>query len=233
MSPNETLRDPSAETEDEQRRPFWAVGLALLGFVIVVLAGGFVLDRQLRPRVGIEPAPATAPAGVATAVRTESTAGPASSATSVPAVASGDAVLPKVRVANSPLEREVEEVYFRYLQIYSHAVLNLDTSRLDEVLDGQALQLVTEEVSDRKARGRPLQVVADDYLIAFGPVTETNATLLNEYTSRSFVVDINTKQPLPRTSPPTRIRQVYVFRKVNGIWQIVDGTQDVLDEAGR
>lgn len=136
-------------------------------------------------------------------------------------------------MATSPLEREIEDAYYRYLQVYSDAVLNLDTSRLSEVLDGEALRSVAEEVDDRKASGRPLKVIEDDRLIAFGPVTETQASLIDEYTSRSVVVDANTKQPLPRTSPPTRIRQTYVFRKLDGTWKIVDGTREILGEANR
>jgi hypothetical protein len=111
--------------------------------------------------------------------------------------------------------------------------LSLDTSRLSEVLGGEALRSVTEEVNDRKANGRPLKVIEDDRLLAFGPVTETQASLIDEYTSRSVVVDMHTSQPLARKSPPTWIRQTYVFRKVDGTWRIVDGTREVLGEANR
>jgi hypothetical protein len=133
-------------------------------------------------------------------------------------------------VATSPLEREIEDAFYRYLQVYGESVLKLDTSRLPEVLDGPALQSVIEEVSDRKARGRPLKVIEDDRLVGFGSVGETQASVLDEYTSRSVIVDANTNQPLPRTSPPTRVRQTYVFRKINGVWKIVDGTREVLGE---
>src|SRR5579885_3093833 len=106
MSPDESpsRRDTGTEATSDPRRPWWPVGLALLGLVAVVLVGG----------VGAAPTAA--------------------------------ATLPGVRVATSPLEREIEDAYYRSLQVYSDALLNLDTSRLSEVLDGEALRSVAEEV---------------------------------------------------------------------------------------
>ncbi len=237
MSPDESLsrRDTGTEATSDPRRPWWPVGLALLGLVAVVLVGAVLLDRQLRPRVGVDPTPAVPAAAQTPSVLPSPTALTTASPTvsGVATVPTATATLPGVRVATSPLEREIEDAYYRYLQVYSDAVLNLDTSRLSEVLDGEALRSVAEEVDDRKASGRPLKVIEDDRLIAFGPVTETQASLIDEYTSRSVVVDANTKQPLPRTSPPTRIRQTYVFRKLDGTWKIVDGTREILGEANR
>ena len=237
MNPDERLsrRGTGTEATSAPRRPWWPVGLALLGLVAVVLVGAVLLDRQLRPRVGVEPTPAVPAAAQTPSVLPSPTALTTASPTvgGVAAAPTATATLPRVRVATSPLEREIEDAYYRYLQVYSDAVLNLDTSRLSEVLDGEALRSVTEEVDDRKAKGRPLKVIEDDRLIAFVPVAETQASLIDEYTSRSVVVDANTKQPLPRTSPPTRIRQTYVFRKLDGTWKIVDGTREILGEANR
>jgi hypothetical protein len=211
------------------RRPYWVVGLALLAFVIVVLVGGYLLGTRLRPPVGIEPPP-PAPIGASPTV-----APTAASATGTAPAPSGSTPAPSEltaggHVASSPSEQEVEDTYYRYLQIYGDAAINLDTSHLSEVLGGHALQLVTEEIDDRKSRGRPLKVIEDDRQIAFGPITETSAILIDEYTSRSVVLDINTKQPLPRTSPPIRVRQTYVLQRFNGKWQIIDGSREDLGE---
>jgi hypothetical protein len=108
---------------------------------------------------------------------------------------------PGIGVANTPTERAVVAAYEKYLQVYAEAALNLDTSRLSEVLDGQALQWVTDEINDRRARGRPLKVIEEDRLVGLSDVTETTGILFEEYTSRSAIVDVNTKQPLPRSSP--------------------------------
>lgn len=232
MSSEGTLNvgDAVVENVNEPRRPWWLVGLALLGLVVVLLVGAVLIGRQLRPSVGVEPAPqapvaaqATNPAAVAP--------GPTAPAAAPTAVSGATSAPPAgVRIANSPLEREIEDAFHRYLQVYSEAVLNLDTTRLSQVLDGEALQAVTEEVNDRRARARPLKVIEDDRLVAFGPVTDTQATLLDEYTSRSVVVDATTGHDLPRTSPPARVRQTYVLRKIGDVWKIVDGTREVLGE---
>ncbi len=236
MIPDESpsRRDTGTEATSDPRRPWWPVGLALLGLVAVVLVGAVLLDRQLRPRVGVEPTPAVPAAAQTPSVLPSPTALTTASPTvgGVATVPTATATLPRVRVATSPLEREIEDAYYRSLQVYSDALLNLDTSHLSEVFDGEALRLVTEEVNDRRARGRPLKVIEDDRALAFGRVTDTSATLIDDYTSRSVIVDVSTKQPLPRTSPPTRIRQSYEFRKIDGVWKIVDGTREVLGEVG-
>nr|MDA8218666.1 hypothetical protein [Dehalococcoidales bacterium] len=131
------------------------------------------------------------------------------------------------------LELEIEAAYEDYLRVYSEAVLNLDTSHLNEVLAGQALQLVTDEVNGLVAGGRPVKIIEDERMVALGGVTETSATVVDEYVSRSVYVDPSTKQPLPRTGPPMRVRQSYELRKVNGAWKIIDGTRETLGEVSR
>jgi hypothetical protein len=133
-------------------------------------------------------------------------------------------------VATSPTEREIEATFERYLRIYSEAVLSLDTSRLDEVLAGEALQLVTDEIDDRRVRGRPLKVIEENRVVALADVTENRGFLLEEYTSRSVIVDASTQQPLPRSAPPLRVRQVYQLRRTDGVWRIVDWSRQDLGE---
>ena len=234
MSPDEIRPESTVSPDAAPERPrYWIVGLALLALVLAVLAGAVLLDRRARPHVGIDPTAAITAAAQATrgpvaersptmpvgAVPTAAGASPTPSATASPSGPSA---------ASSPTERQIEEAYRTYLRIYSDAVLNLDTSRLSEVLDGRALQLVTDEVNELKSRGRPVKIVEDERTIAFARVTETSATLVDEYTSRSVYVDPRTMQPLPRTGPPTRVRQSYEFRRVGGVWKIVDGTREVL-----
>ena len=223
--------------EPGHRRPYWVVGLALLGLVVVLLAGAFLLERQSRPRVGGEP-----PSAVTGTTSAQAAAGDvqptAQSAAAPPETAKSASPTPietvgGLRVANSPLEREIEAAYENYLRVYREAVLNLDTSHLNEVLAGQALQSVTDEVDGIIAGGRPVKIIEDQRLVSLGRVTETRATVVDEYVSRSVYVDPSTKQPLPRTGPPTRVRQSYELRKISGVWKIVDGTRETLGEVNR
>lgn len=228
MSPDEGRTEMSASASTaRERRPYWMIALALLGLVLAVLAGAFLLERRARPRVGIEPTADVTMVTQATAAPVEEHS-PTAAAGIVPTTAAASAS-PGLRTADPAAEREIEEAYRMYLRIYSDAVLNLDTSRLHEVLDGRALQLVTDEVNELKARGRPVKIIEDERTIAFARVTEAGATLVDEYTSRSVYVDPRTLQPLPRTGPPARIRQSYELQKVAGVWKIIDGTREALN----
>ncbi|MPZ14367.1 MAG: hypothetical protein GEU73_08075 [Chloroflexi bacterium] len=77
------MDEPIRETSGgpEPRRPYWVVGLALLCLVGAVLGSALLLDRQLRPEVGIEPAPtlpgAAEPKGVSSGSATNSATGDA------------------------------------------------------------------------------------------------------------------------------------------------------------
>lgn len=197
-------------------RRVWMIGLVLLGVVVAILLGAFVLDDLFRPKVDTIP--------VSTSVAASSTATP-TAVSSAPAPAT-----PDLQVANSPEAKAIEAAYQRYQEVYSQAIYNLDTSHLSEVLDGQALQWVTDEVNGLKAKGWRARVITDDHAIAFGPITSDSATLVDRYANLSVYVDPNTGQDMPRTTPPTRIQQSVEFRKINGVWKIVGGTRTVLSE---
>ncbi len=106
-------------------------------------------------------------------------------------------------------------------------MLNLDPSHLNEVLAGRALQLVTDEINGLKAQDKPAKIdVQHSYAIV--RFDQTSATLVDDYLSRSVLVDPSTKQPLPRSDPPTRVRQSFEFQKADGNWKILDGTRQTL-----
>lgn len=235
MKADEGTNEMNLDTDPdpERRRPFWVVGLVLLGLVVAVLAGALLLDRQLRPGVGIEPVPTT---GTATPIPGSGggrapTERPIFPTAQVPDVAATPIErIGGVPIASSPLEREVEAAFQNYLQVCSQAVWELDTSHLHEVLAGEALRWVTDEVNQLKADGRPVKIIEEERKVALARVTETSATVVDDYVSRSVYVDPQTRQPLPRTKPPTRVRQSYELRKIDGTWKIVDGTREVLGE---
>jgi hypothetical protein len=87
-------------------RAYWRVGVALLGLVLLILGGATVLDRQLRPVVGIEPVvpvPSATPADPAPAIPTGSTPATAPAA---PAVAAAEST-PATRAEQAPLTTSV------------------------------------------------------------------------------------------------------------------------------
>ena len=250
----DALRDSPRETEAEgQGRPrYWLIGGVMLGLIAALIAGAFLLNERFRPRVGIEPAPSVVvaratPGGPAAAVPLvvlpSATVPPTAAAAPTPTVTTGPTAGTVAGAVTSPSParttpgetpaQEVEQAYQKYLQIYSDAVWNLDTRLLGEVLDGQALTLVTDEVNQLKSSGRPVKVIEDDRQTVVVRASDTTATLVDEYTSRSVYANPKTRQLLPRDTPPVRVRQSYEFRKTVGVWKIVDGTREVLGEVGK
>src|SRR5579884_1681791 len=119
--------DAVMDNMNEPSRRWWPVGLALLALVGVLLIGGVLVARQLRPPIGVQPAP-QAPSVAQPTAAVAATPAATAAVGSAPATVAGatSASVPGVRVATSPLEREVEDAYYRYLQVYADAVLNLD-----------------------------------------------------------------------------------------------------------
>jgi hypothetical protein len=228
MSPDETLGETQAgaEVSTAPRRPYWAVGLVLLAVVIAVLAAAFLLDRQLRPRVGIE-ATATTPA--LAQASTSPTAAPSPTAPAAATLTAQAAAVPTVvasptglPVASSPLEREIEQAYLKYWDIRSEALYNLDPRRLPEVMAGAELEREQQQVSELKAQGRAVKTDVE-HRIAFVRVGEANAELYDEYVNRSYLIDAQTKQAIRTPGPGGTAKVSYRLQKIDGVWKVVDG----------
>lgn len=133
--------------------------------------------------------------------------------------------------ALAPETREVIGVFERFLQVYSQALRTLDTSHLGEVLSGQALQVISDEVNGLKAQGKPVELVEKDHRVGFDLMTDSSAVLVDEYDSASVYIDPKTGEPLLRTGPEQNIRMVYEFSKVGNDWKIVQSARKVLGVA--
>ncbi|MGE0544371.1 MAG: hypothetical protein AB7R89_29775 [Dehalococcoidia bacterium] len=220
MSPDETRPEmtagASAAREHQQYR---LIALALLGLVLAALVGAFLLDRRVRPRVGIDPTAAIPAVAEATAPIGAVSMPPAASM--VP-TATAAAVPSSVRVARSPLEREIEDAYFHYWDVLAQAYLNLDPSGLADVTSGAELTRQEQQVRDLRAQGKAAKLIADHHLI-FVEVSVDRAVIYDEYLNRSIFVDPVTKQELPTRDPPETEKISFQMRKINGVWKIVDG----------
>src|SRR5688572_30032233 len=123
------------------QRPFWLIGSILLGFVLLVLAAAFLLDRQFRAPVGTQTAVAPA-AGVSAGATIQGQS-------QVAAVQ-----VPWQRIARTPLEREVEEAYARYWAVFTDAYARVDDSRLAEVMAGDELERARNQIRRLREQGR-------------------------------------------------------------------------------
>ncbi|SRR5581483_2826066 len=204
-----------ALNETPSGRPYWPIALALVVGVAVLVTAGVVLSGRFRTPVGVQPAPSI-PIATSPIAQAQGNTLVASQQLSSPAASSA-----------AGAQQQIEAAYLRYWQVYSDAVLNLDPSHLNEVLAGRALQLVTDEINGLKAQDKPAKIdVQHSYAIV--RFDQTSATLVDDYLSRSVLVDPSTKQPLPRSDPPTRVRQSFEFQKADGNWKILDGTRQTL-----
>ncbi len=217
----------NTKTGPAHRRPYWVVGLALLGMVAVLLAVAFLVGNHLRPRVGVESAPAVARA-------TRPTEVPAGylPPTAEPAVKSATATVPVasptstgaptgVSVANSPLEREIEAGYLRYWDVLSQAYLNLDTSRLPEAMSGAELGRQEQEIRSLQAQGKAAKLDVE-HRVAFPKVSQDYAVVYDEYLNSSVFLDPITKKERPNTAPVATEKISFEMRKVDGVWRVVD-----------
>jgi hypothetical protein len=229
MSPGERLSgtDTGSEAGASPRRPYWVVGLTLLGAIVLVLVGAVLLDRQFRPPVGREPTGGTQAVARSTTAPMTSVPPTAAASSTLPAATPATAAsraAPALRVASSPLEREIEAAYLRYWDVLRQAYLNLDGSKLSEVSAGAELARQEQEIRDLKAQGRAAKLDIE-HRLTFVEVSSERAILYDEYQNGSVFVDPATKQELPTKQPPETERISFEMRRVDGTWRVVDGAR--------
>lgn len=231
-------------------RPFLPVALALVAVVVVVLAGAFLLERQLRRPVGVEPAPPVAakeqPTAVArvaptiavpTAVPTAAAAptatpvptlaavptfAPAVAGASVPSQGAASPTVPRAADLLTPLHREIIDAYFRYWDVRGRAYYSLDTSQLKDVMAGDELAREEQGVRELAAQGRAARFdIEHNFRIV--SVTADEALINDEYVNRSLFLDAATKREMPTKQTPPVEKVSFEMKRINGVWKVVDG----------
>lgn len=113
---------------------------------------------------------------------------------------------------------QVEQAYLRYWDVYTEANRNLDTSRLAEVLTGDALKDVRDQIEEQKAKNQPVRIrVEHDYHVIL--VDASTATVEDTYVNHSQRLDPKTGQTVD-PDPNQRVRRTYTLKKVNGTWKV-------------
>lgn len=116
------------------------------------------------------------------------------------------------------LRVQVEQAYLRYWDVYAEANLNLDTSRLAEVLTDDALKDVRDQIEEQKAKNQPVRIrVEHDYHVIL--VDPSTATVEDTYVNHSQRLDPKTGQPVD-PDPNQRVRRTYTLKKVSGTWKV-------------
>jgi hypothetical protein len=199
----------------EPGRPYWLVALALLGLVLAILGVAFILDRQLRPRVEVQPVAAEVgdePSPLVAAERR-----PAQTRTPPSAAPAAVAATP---TADPRLLQEIEDAYRRYWEVYSTTLFHLDSSRLPEVAADDELRRIRDEVEDFRRRNRAVRaVVTHNYLVL--DVTAGEAKVYDEIRDSSFLIDPVTKQPPEGPDARQLVKDIFFLRKVEGTWKVI------------
>lgn len=204
--------------QSEQRSPYWAVGLTLLGVVVLILAAAFVLNQRLQPQVGIVPL-------ASTPTRGSSTPAPHSAVT---------LATPRATVAPSPTaiatasptpvlspRQQVVQAYHRYWQAYSRALYTLNTSHMDTVAVDAELRRVAVEVAGFRQRGYAVHVRVTHHALIVS-IKGNTATIYDDVLNRSYAVDPVTKKPGRGSSQADREKNIYFLRKIQGVWKVTE-----------
>jgi hypothetical protein len=204
--------------QPESRTPFWLTGLILLGVVVVVLVAAFLLNQHFRPHVGIEPS-------VRTPVRSASTptshTGGVAPATAQPTASV--AATPVSTVQPTPAlssRQQVVQAYHSYWRDYSQALYRLNTTDMTRVAAGKELHRVAAEVAALRQRARAVHVLVSHSALIVS-VKGNSATLYDQQTDRSFLINPLTKEPRNGSAPPYVEKDIYFLQKIHGAWMVV------------
>jgi len=208
--------------EAGHRRPFWVVGLLLLGVVVVILAGAFVVSHHVRSRVGIEsgartPMRSSSPRGANTGVGTPATAQSTVSATptSLPSVQPTATLSPR---------QQVMQAYHHYWRDYRQALYTLISSQMSNVATGDELRQVQEQVVSLRRDNHAVRTRVTHHALVVS-IRGDKATVYDEILNRSFTIDPVTKQPPQESNRADLEKNIYFFQRVQGKWKVVKSVQ--------
>lgn len=115
---------------------------------------------------------------------------------------------------------QVEQAYLKVWDAWADALLNLDASRLPEVMTGNALTRVTAQVEEQRKKNQPVRTqVEHNYRIVI--VNPTTASVEDEYINHSVRLDPKTREPIEK-DPKQRVRESFTMRLVSGKWKLAE-----------
>ena len=189
---------------------------ALVVLVAVLLAGGYLFERRMQSSGGAHPpivaasVASVSPSPISSAIASKAVAPTSASAASPSTDAAGE---------------QVQAAYLHYWDVYSQAMFTLDTSHLSDVAAGDRLQQAIAEVDDLKTQGKAAKTQVQHNIGVFD-VTSTTASVHDEYTNNSFMIDPSTKAPMGSPGQPQHLVDNYFLQRMDGVWKVVRGTRE-------
>jgi hypothetical protein len=140
--------------------------------------------------------------------------------TSPPAPTPGLKPLPTVEPA---LAAEVSQAYENFWQVTSQALLELDTTHLQDVMDGDYLAAISDRISELRAEGKAIKThVILNYAVL--SATQDIATVVDDFEDDSVYVRIGTDEPISEATAD-QVRTVYKLSKSSGVWKVIDSVR--------
>jgi hypothetical protein len=173
-----------------------------------------ILSVRTLPPATATVAPTTPPRPTLTATiapTLENAAGPTDMPTALPSL------LPTVEPA---LADEVGKAYLRFWRVQAQALLDLDTTHLSEVMEGDYLTHTVGLIEDLRHEGRAIKSeVVLNYIVT--EASSDSATVMDAVKDDSVYVDIGSNDPI---SDPVadRLDIMYYLTRIDGAWKVVD-----------
>jgi hypothetical protein len=121
---------------------------------------------------------------------------------------------------STDVRAQVEQAYLHAWDVWAESLLQLDPSRLPEVLTGRALRVVQERLEEQRQKNQPVLLRAEhNYRI--GIIDETTASVDDRYINHSVRLDPDTLDPIEE-DPNQRLRTSFTMRLVDGTWKIAE-----------
>lgn len=221
MQVTDTARgDSLMDQEPTPVRMSWPVVAAGLAIVVALALGAaFLLNQRFGTRFGVQPV--VAPTAVTTTTNASTTTAVAGAAQANAGATAAQQSSPSVDPA---LRDAVSRAYQQYWQVVAEAELNLDSSRLAEVMGGAELQREQGYIQDLRSRGRAVRTDVEHHATVEEASSGT-AVVYDEYVDHSSYIDPTTKEPQTSSQQSTPHKVSYRFRLLNGAWKVVDGTR--------
>ena len=116
------------------------------------------------------------------------------------------------------IRAQVEQAYLHAWDVWADALLRLDTSRLPDVLTGNALDKITAQVDTQRDKNQPVRIsVEHDYTITLS--SDSKATVDDNYVNHNVRLDPKTMEPI-EDDPNDRVRLTFAMTRVGGTWKI-------------
>jgi hypothetical protein len=137
-----------------------------------------------------------------------------------------DSPMPSASATGTPtptstdVRAQVEQAYLHAWDVWAEALLELDPSRLPEVLTGRALQAVQQRLEEQREKNQPVRLRAEhNYRILI--IDQTTASVDDRYVNHSVRLDPDTLEPIAE-DPNQRLRTSFTMRLVDGTWKIAE-----------